>query len=324
MASETQMALPGAIPRLLGQRPLRLGTRQSPLAMAQAEMTRRALMDRYGLAEEQISLCPVVASGDKIQDRALREVGGKALWTRELDRALGDGEIDFAVHSMKDVETERPPQFAIAAMLERADVRDALLGAESIESIPHGARLGTSSPRRGAQMRHVRPDLAIVLFRGNVATRMRKLAEGEADVTLLAAAGLDRLGETVAAPRLSVEDWLPAPSQGAVGIETLADNQAVRMLIGGIDHGPTSACVRAERALLAALGGNCHSPVAALARLQAGQIHLVASLYSEDGADRVAADLRFVAGDAAAPARLAAQLLDGAPDSIARLFQPPG
>lgn len=317
-------SLPHGIADLLATRPILLGTRASPLAMAQAQMTAAALRTRWGLAEDQVALAPVVASGDKITDRALREVGGKALWTRELDWSLGEGEIDLSVHSMKDVETVRDGGFLLAAMLPRADVRDVLLGAASLDALPHGARLGTSSPRRGAQIRSLRPDIVPVLFRGNVATRIAKLQGGEADATLLAAAGLDRLGETlpgIPAVRLPIDRWLPAPSQGAVGIEVRADDAPMRALVAGIDDAPTSACVGAERALLLALGGDCHSAVAALAQIDGQTIHLRAVLYSEDGAQQVTGEARFDRTDADAPARLAADLLASAPDGITRLFK---
>ena len=169
-------------------RPLRLGTRRSPLAMAQAEEAQARLLAAHpGLGVE---IVPVTASGDKIQDRPLAEIGGKALWTKELDQWLLDGEIDFAVHSLKDVETIRPAEIVIAAVLPREDVRDVLVGAASIRALPQGAVVGTSAPRRAAQLLHARPDLKVVSFRGNVATRLAKLAAGEADATLLARAGL--------------------------------------------------------------------------------------------------------------------------------------
>lgn len=288
-------------------------------------MTAAALRARWDLGEDQVELSPVIASGDRITDRPLADVGGKALWTRELDWSLGGGAIDLSVHSMKDVETLRPDAFLLAAMLPRADVRDVLLGAASIDALPQGARFGTSSPRRAAQIRSIRPDIVPVLFRGNVATRIGKLQSGEADATLLAAAGLDRLGETlpgVVSVRLDEDSWLPAPSQGAVGIEVRADDTAMRALVGGIDDAATSICVRAERALLMALGGDCHSAIAALARISGETIHLRAVLYSEDGAQQVAGDVSFEAGDADAPAQLAADLLGRAPETITRLFRP--
>jgi hydroxymethylbilane synthase len=263
--------------------PLRLGTRASPLAMAQAHMTKAALVAAHGWDSDQVVICPVVASGDKILDRALSEVGGKALWTKELDQSLIDGSIDFAVHSMKDVETVRPNAFVIAAMLERADVRDRLIGAASIGALRQGARVGTSAPRRTAQLLRLRPDLEITLFRGNVQTRLAKLDAGEADATLLAAAGLDRLGMRETGAAIPVEEMLPAPSQGAIGIETLADNAHVRAWLSAINDHATHRCVAAERALLAALSADCRSPVAALAIVDGGTVWLRAEIYTSDG-----------------------------------------
>lgn len=183
-------------------RPLRLGTRRSPLAMAQAEEARERLCAAQGWDLERIELVPVLASGDKVQDRPLAEIGGKALWTKELDAALLGGEIDFAVHSAKDIETLRPAEIAIAAVLPREDVRDALVGASCIAALAPGARIGTSAPRRAAQLLHFRPDCRVVPIRGNVATRLAKLKAGEADATLLALAGLTRLGQAgVGTPR---------------------------------------------------------------------------------------------------------------------------
>jgi hydroxymethylbilane synthase len=249
-----------------------------------------------------VEIVPVIASGDRIQDRPLAEIGGKALWTKELDGWLASGEIDFAVHSMKDVETIRPAELAIAAVLPRADVRDVLVGAESVAAIP-GARVGTSAPRR-AQMLHARPDLSIVPFRGNVATRLAKLQAGEADVTLLAAAGLARLNQTGVGHPLPTDHWLPAPAQGAIGIECLTARADLRGWLAAIDHAPTHAAVRAERALLLALGGNCHSPIALHTQADGDGLTLRAALFSPDGALRVEATERFSAGDEAAPPAL--------------------
>jgi hydroxymethylbilane synthase len=300
--------------------PLRLGTRGSPLALTQARMVADALRTAHGLAEDGIEIVPIRTSGDRIQDRALAEVGGKALWTKELDRALHDGEIDFAVHSMKDVETIRPDTIVLAAMLPRADVRDRLIGAASIDALPANARIGTSAPRRAAQLKRLRPDVAIVLFRGNVDTRLAKLAAGEAEATLLAAAGLDRLARTGVGTAIPIETMLPAPAQGAVGVETLAENRAVRALLAAIDHAATSACVRAERALLARLGADCRSPVAALAILEGESIRLRAELLSEDGSEHVAGEIMIPAGEPAAAAALAERLLADAPLRLRVLF----
>jgi len=297
---------------------LRLGTRGSPLALWQANMVAAELRAAHGWPDDAIEIVPIRTTGDNVQDRALAEIGGKALWTKELDRALLAHEIDFAVHSMKDVETIRPPEIVIAAMPRRADTRDKLIGAGSLSALPAGARVGTSSPRRAAQVRRARPDVRIVLFRGNVDTRLRKLAEGEADATLLAAAGLDRLGRGAIGTPL--DDLLPAPAQGAVGVETRADDDRIRGLLAAIDHDATSTCVLAERALLAALGADCRAPVAALAQIDGAKIHLRAEILSEDGTMYEAGEIRFDRGDAGAPAGLAKLLLDRAAPPLRALF----
>jgi len=298
----------------------RLGSRGSPLALVQANLVRDALCIAHGWTAEEVDIVVIRTTGDRVQDRALAEIGGKALWTKELDRALLAGEIDAAVHSMKDVETVRPAAIALAATLPRADVRDRLIGVPSIEALPHGARIGTSSPRRAAQLRRRRPDLLPVLFRGNVDTRLAKLAAGEVDATLLAAAGLDRLGRGEVGVAIPAEAMLPAPAQGAVGVEVRADDAASRALVMAIDHGATSVCVRAERALLAALHADCHSPVAALATLVDGVLILRAELLSEDGGACVEGN---ASGPDAGP-RLAADLLARAPAEVRRLFAPSG
>ena len=297
----------------------RLGTRGSALALTQADMVRDALCAAHGWAADRVEIVPIRTTGDRVQDRALAEIGGKALWTKELDRALLAGEVDACVHSMKDVETVRPVAIAIAAMLPRADVRDRLIGAGSIEALRQGAVVGTSSPRRRAQLLRMRPDLRIVLFRGNVGTRLAKLAAGEVDATLLAAAGLDRLGRGEVGVALPTDVMLPAPAQGAVGIETRADDADARKLVEAVDHPDTSACVHAERALLAALGADCHTPVAALASLAGETLRLRAELIAEDGSLHVTGSIEGVAGEACGRA-LATELLDRAPPEIRRLF----
>ena len=299
---------------------LRLGTRGSPLALWQANMVADALRAAHGLTDDAIEIVPTRTTGDVVQDRPLADVGGKALWTKELDRALIAGDIDLAVHSMKDVETFRPAEIVIAAMPPRADVRDRLIGADSLDALPPNPRVGTSSPRRAAQVRRARPDAEIVLFRGNVDTRLRKLAAGEADATLLAAAGLDRLDRVGVGTAIEIGTMLPAPAQGAVGVEARGDDAQVRAMLAAIDHPPTSACVRAERALLAALGADCRSPVAALAQADGEGLWLRAEILSEDGADWVADAARFAVDDGEAPARLAAALLDRAAPSLRALF----
>lgn len=299
---------------------LRLGTRNSPLAMAQAHEVRGRLCAAHGWDENAVALVPVTASGDKVQDRALAEIGGKALWTKELDQWLGEGAIDIAVHSLKDVETIRPDAFLLGAILPRADKRDRLVGATSIALIPQGATVGTSAPRRAAQLLNQRPDCRVVLFRGNVATRLAKLAAGEADATFLAAAGLERLGQTGTGHALDAADWLPAPSQGAIAVECRADDATTLTLIAPLDHAPSRAEVMAERALLAELGGNCHSAIAVLCDHDAGELAMRATLFSPDGAERVDGEARFAVDDRDAPARLARDLLARASENIALHF----
>ncbi len=294
-------------------RPLRIGTRGSPLALAQANMVAAALRAAHGWVEAAIELVPITTSGDVIQDRPLAEVGGKALWTKELDRCLAEGRTDLSVHSMKDVETIRPDALVIAAMLPRADTRDRLIGADSLASLPEGARVGTSSPRRSAQLLARRPDLAIGMIRGNVQTRLAKLEAGEFDATLLAAAGLDRLGIDIGTP---LDDFLPAPAQGAVGVEILAIRDDLRPVLTAIDDGDTHICVSAERAFLAALGGDCRSAVAARARCTADGVRLEAEILSADGRE-VHAGATEPGGS---PAALARMLLERASPALRAMF----
>jgi hydroxymethylbilane synthase len=283
-------------------------------------MVADALRAVHGWDDGAITIVPVKTTGDRVQDRPLAEIGGKALWTKELDRALLDGAIDFAVHSMKDVETIRPETITIAAMLPRADVRDRLIGADSIAALPQGARIGTSSPRRAAQVRHLRPDLAIVPFRGNVDTRLARVATGEAEATLLAAAGLDRLGRGDIGHAIAIETMLPAPAQGAVGIEARADDATMLKLLAAIDDIDTRLCVLAERALLAGLGADCHSPVAALARKVGARIDITAEILSADGASKQAGRIEIDAERPDDAATLADRLLAAAPAPLAALF----
>jgi hydroxymethylbilane synthase len=300
--------------------PLRIGTRGSPLALAQARMTAEALRAAHGWGEDAIELVPITTTGDIIQDRPLAELGGKALWTKELDRHLLDGRTDFSVHSMKDVETIRPAELVIAAMLPRADVRDRLVGADSIGALARGARVGTSSPRRTAQLLALRSDLIILPFRGNVATRLARIERGEADATLLASAGLDRLGLGAIGTPMATDTLLPAPAQGAIGVEARSGDEAVLALVAAIDHAATHACVGAERRLLEGLGGDCRSAVAALAILEDGAIRLRAEILTADGRERQAGDAVFPAGDTAGPAELAARLLGAASPGLRALF----
>jgi hydroxymethylbilane synthase len=300
--------------------PFRLGSRGSPLAVAQAEMTIAALIAAHGWTRDAIRLVTVTTSGDRIQDRALAEVGGKALWTKELDRALIEGEIDCAVHSMKDVETIRPDAIHIAAMLPRAAVEDRLIGAPSIEALRQGAVIGTSSPRRAAQLKALRPDLQTALLRGNVATRLAKVEAGDFDATMLAAAGLNRLGQSDVGVSIPVETMLPAVAQGAVGIECRAGDALTRTRLTAIDHVPTHRCVLAERALLLALGGSCHSPVATLAREEGDDIRLRAQILTEDGAEQLRDEALLAGGSTDAAMALGRSLLERASPALRALF----
>ena len=300
-------------------RPLRLGTRGSPLALAQARAAATGLESAHGWAAGTVAIVPVMTTGDRVKDRSLADLGGKALWTKELDRALLVGEVDACVHSMKDVESERPRAIRIAAMLERADVRDRLIGAGSIDALRQGAVIGTCSPRRTAQMLRLRPDLRIETIRGNVETRLKKVAAGEVDATLLAAAGLDRLG-IAAGASIATGVMLPAPGQAAIGIECRADDAETANIIATIAHRDTVDCVAAERAFTRALGGSCASPVAALARIVDDGLVLRAQIFSADGVDMVEDEQAFERGDETGPEALARAMLDRAPDSVRALF----
>ncbi len=286
-------------------RPLRLGTRASPLAMAQAYMVRDALMLAHGWSADTVQIIAMTASGDRILDRPLADAGGKALWTRELDVALRDDQIDIAVHSMKDVETIRPDAFQIIACLPRADVRDVLVGAPSMQDLPASARFGTASPRRAAQARRIRPDLAITLLRGNVQTRLAKVKAGDVDATLLAAAGLARLGMDDVGTALSIADFLPAPAQGVVGVEALKSATDVQAALAAINDSDAQFAVQAERQFLAHLQADCHSPLAAHAsRNDRGDWVLRAQLLLPDGSDDVTGSTQIaMIGDADALAR---------------------
>ena len=289
--------------------------------MAQSRMVADALEKAHGWPAGSVEIKAVKTSGDRIQDRPLAEVGGKALWTKELDLALLARETHCSVHSMKDVESERPDTLAIAAMLPRADIRDRLIGARSIADLPQGARVGTSSPRRAAQLKRLRSDLDIVSIRGNVDTRLAKLAAGDVDATLLAAAGLDRLDRHDVGVPIELTEMLPAPAQGAIGIECRSDDTSTMALLQAIDHSEAHQAVLAERAFTRALGGTCHSPIAASAMINGSEIDFACELLSEDGSEDIARTIRFAVGDLEAPAQLARQMLSEAPLSIRRLFE---
>ncbi|MBT5572621.1 MAG: hydroxymethylbilane synthase [Alphaproteobacteria bacterium] len=265
--------------------PIRIGTRGSPLALTQAHMVQALLADAFPTAPEAV-IVPIQTSGDAITDRSLADAGGKGLFTKEIDRALLDGEVDVAVHSAKDMETWLPEGIVIGAALERENPRDALIGAKSIADIPHGGKVGTASQRRQAQLLAVRPDLVPVLFRGNVDTRLRKLAAGEADATFLALAGLNRLGKAEAADAiLDIGEMLPAAGQGVIAIAHRADHTNAAAALTPLNHAPSLVCLLAERAMLDALDGTCRTPIGALAQLVDGALLLDGMVSWPDGRD---------------------------------------
>ena len=266
----------------------KIGTRGSPLALAQAHETRDRLMAAFDLPEEAFEICVIKVMGDTIQDRALREIGGKGLFTREIEEALLDGSIDIAVHSMKDMPVEQPGGLVLETYLPREDVRDAFIsfGASGLSDLDQGATVGTSSLRRKAQLLARRPDLNVVEFRGNVQTRMKKLNDGVATATFLAMAGLNRLGmDDVPKSPIEPEDILPAVAQGAIGIERrIADPRAADML-EAIHDVPTGQRLASERAFLAALDGSCETPIAGLAEIQGSDLRLRGEILREDGSE---------------------------------------
>lgn len=282
-------------------RQIRVGTRGSALALAQAREVCERLTAANG-SELTFETCIIKTSGDKVQDRPLNMVGGKGLFTKELEEALLDGSIDIAVHSMKDMPAVLPNGLDIGCILPREDVRDAFISshANSLEDLPQGAIVGTASIRREAFVRHVRPDLEIVLFRGNVETRLRKLAEGEAQATLLAAAGLRRLGMEDRITRLiPVEELLPAPAQGAIGLEVRASDHRIQDLINPIHDRTTGIEIEAERRFLAELDGSCRTPIAALARLKGDILFFDGMILTPDGSRIYKAKREGSAKDAA-------------------------
>jgi hydroxymethylbilane synthase len=298
---------------------LRLGTRGSPLALAQARKVASAIEAAQRWPDGWVEIITIATTGDKVQDKPLADIGGKALWTKELDRALLEGEVDFCVHSMKDVESIRPKEIHIAAVRPRGDVRDRIVGAESIDKLKQGAVVGTSSPRRAAQLLRLRPDLKIVPIRGNVETRLKKVESGEVDATLLASAGLKRL-EIVAGTAIPTEIILPAPGQAVIGMECRTDDTRTQSVLSTVNNGITFNCVMAERAFTRALGATCHSPVAAFCAFEDGDLRLRGQLFSEDGSEMVEERAVFDCGDDKTPEALARKLLKSAPGSIRRLF----
>jgi len=267
---------------------LRLGTRGSPLALAQARMVSEALAAAHGFPAERIALEVIRTSGDRIQDRPLADAGGKGLFTKEIEEALAAGAIDLAVHSSKDMPTVLPPGLVLSAFLPREDARDAFISrrAKSIADLPQGATVGTASLRRQALVKRMRPDVTIVPLRGNVETRLHKLDDGVADATLLALAGLKRLGLAgAAAAILDVEQFLPAVGQGAIGIETRAGDTRSRDLLARINHVDTANALACERAFLAVLDGSCRTPIAGYATVAGGRLRFRGMIVKPDGSE---------------------------------------
>lgn len=273
--------------------PLKIGTRGSPLALWQAHETRRSLMAAFGLEEAAFEIVVIKVTGDQIQDKSLKEIGGKGLFTREIEEALLAGQIDIAVHSMKDMPTVQPEGLVLDCYLPRADVRDGFVSpvAARLVDLPEGAVVGSSSLRRRAQLKYRRPDLRLVEFRGNVQTRMRKLDEGVAQATFLAMAGLTRLGMAhVARTAIEPDEMLPAVAQGAIGVERRAADGRVHALLDAIHDRETGLRVDAERAFLERLDGSCETPIAGLAVLSEGRLWLRGELLRPDGSAVVAGE----------------------------------
>ena len=265
---------------------IRIGTRGSPLALAQAHETRDRLCAAHDLDPAQIEVVVISTTGDRIQNRPLAEIGGKGLFTRELEEQLHDGRIDMAVHSMKDMPAVLPDGLEICCLLEREDPRDAFMSpvAKSIADLPQGATVGSSSVRRAAQLLNIRPDLEIVQFRGNVQTRLRKLEDGVAAATFLACAGLNRLGMShLITCAIDPDVMLPAVAQGVIGIEIASANQRARSLLEPLHHQPTAIRTAAERAYLTELDGSCRTPLAGHATLEDGVISFSAMALTLDG-----------------------------------------
>jgi len=294
-------------------RPLKIGTRGSPLALAQAHETRRRLQTAFDLPEEAFEISVIKTTGDRVQDRPLKEIGGKGLFTREIEDALLSGGIDIAVHSMKDMPVLQPEGLTLDTYLPREDVRDAFVspGAGHLSDLPGGARVGTSSLRRRAQVLVAYPHLEVVEFRGNVQTRLRKLDEGVAACTFLAMAGLRRLDRAdVATAAIAPEVMLPAIAQGAIGIERREGDTRVAALLEPIHDALTGQRLAAERAFLAALDGSCETPIAGLAEIDGGTLRLRGEILRPDGSESHADDATAPVEDGAAlGAEMAAGLL---------------
>ena len=296
--------------------PLNIGTRGSPLALAQAHETRRRLAQAFDLPEEAFAIVVIKVTGDQIQDRPLKEIGGKGLFTREIEEDLLSGKIDIAVHSMKDMPVDQPAGLLLDCYLPREDVRDAFISGTKtgIADLAPGAVVGTSSLRRRAQLLNRRPDLQVVEFRGNVQTRLRKLEEGVAECTFLAMAGLNRLAmDEVPKHAISPDDMLPAVAQGAIGIERRADDSRTAAMLEAIHDIPTGHRLAAERAFLARLDGSCETPIAGLAELNGGSLRLRGEVLRPDGSQALSDDMTGAIEDGPDMGRaMAAKLLERA------------
>jgi hydroxymethylbilane synthase len=267
---------------------LLIGTRGSPLALWQANHVRALLIDVHGLGEDAVALEPITTSGDRIRDKPLRDFGGKGLFTKEIDEALLGKTVDIAVHSMKDLPTDLPPGITIAAVLPRGDVRDAFISAkgESLAALPPGAVVGSSSLRRQAQVKRLRPDLQAIDFRGNVETRLKKLDQGIVDATLLALAGLERLGLTGHVTSvLPTDEMLPAVAQGAIGVSCRSDDAQTRELLQALNDDSTATAVACERAFLGELDGSCRTPIAGLAEIADGLLRFRGLVLNPEGTE---------------------------------------
>ena len=273
--------------------PLKIGTRGSPLALAQAHETRARLSQAFDLEESCFEIIVIKTTGDRVLDRPLKEIGGKGLFTREIEDDLLSGRIDIAVHSMKDMPTEQPNGLILDTYLPREDVRDAFvsLTKNSMDALEAGQKLGSSSLRRKAQLMLARPDLEVVEFRGNVQTRLKKLEDGVADATFLAAAGLNRLGLShIAKSFLDPDVMLPAVAQGAIGIERRSEDTRVAEILSAIHDTPTGQRLVAERAFLRGLDGSCETPIAGLAELNGSTLRLRGEVLRPDGSEAISDD----------------------------------
>ena len=297
-------------------KPLNIGTRGSPLALAQAYETRARLAAAFDLPLSAFVIEVISTTGDRIIDRPLKEIGGKGLFTREIEEAMLDGSIDIAVHSMKDMPTLQPDGLLLDTYLPREDVRDAFISVNTaaLGDLPQGSVVGTSSLRRQAQLRLRRPDLQVVEFRGNLQTRLKKLNDKVADATFLAMAGLKRLKmDDVPRTPIAVEDMLPAVAQGAIGIERRSNDMRAAEMLAAIHDGPTGQRLAAERAFLAALDGSCETPIAGLAELDGTSLRLRGEVLRPDGSQAIDEDMTVLIEDGpAAGQEMATKLLEHA------------